>query len=116
MAGVFGEILDDLHDFVQKLAETRLAKVGLQAGRQGGAEELGAIVGQIRRHPSVTIVGAHADCLLSRLNMVGEGSREASKRRRWAEKQERDMERERRGQFLARVRGHGPGRPGRIHF
>ena len=73
VVGAFGEGSEDLHDLVQKLAESRVGAMGLRRGREGSEEELGIIVGQIRRSLSTTFVRAQSQCLLSRLNCVGQG-------------------------------------------
>ena len=115
VAGVFGEVSGDLHKYIQYLAEARLAKVGLQRGQQGGADEMGIIVGQVRRKVSTAVVRAQVDALIARLHMAGEGGVTASKRRARTERKEVEMDRERKAVFFSRVRGYGPKRHGRIH-
>ena len=45
---------------------------------------MGVIVGAVRRKLSVAAVKAQADCLLNRMNSIGQGAAAASKRRQWA--------------------------------
>ena len=80
--------------------------MGLRKGRRGGDEELGVIMGQIRRMLSTTCVRAQAQCLLMRMNYVGEGVGMAVKRRQFAAIEEASMKRERMAQWVGRVRGH----------
>ena len=105
VVGVFSEGSQDLHELVQKLAESKVNAQGLRLGREGTAEELGVVVGQIRRSLSTTSVRAQAQCFLSRMNCVGPGYGQAAKRRRLAAAVEESMRRERQAQWLGRVRG-----------
>ena len=68
VVGAFGEGSQDLHELVQKLAESKVNAMGLRMGRDSTEEEIGVVVGQIRRSLSTTAVRAQAQCLLSRLN------------------------------------------------
>ena len=105
VVGAFGEGSQDLHELVQKLAESKVNAMGLRRGREGLEEEIGVVVGQIRRSLSTTSVRAQAQCLLSRMNCVGPGYTQAAKRRRWAVNEEERMRRERQAQWVGRVRG-----------
>ena len=105
VVGAFGEGSEDLHDLVQKLAESKVAAMGLRRGREASEDELGVIVGQIRRSLSTTCVRAQAQCLLSRLNCVGHGYAQAAKRRKWAMLEEEKMKRDRQAQWIGRERG-----------
>ena len=105
VVGAFGEGSQDLHELVQKLAESKVNAMGLRRGREGVEEEIGVVVGQIRRSLSTTSVRAQAQCLLSRMNCVGPGYTQAAKRRRWAVNEEERMRRERQAQWIGRVRG-----------
>ena len=105
VVGAFGEASEDLHTLVQKLAESKVASMGLRRGREGCEEELGIVVGQIRRSLSTTFVRAQSQCLLSRLNCVGHGYTEAAKRRKWVAVEEEKMRRDRLAQWIGHVRG-----------
>ena len=85
MVGAFGEGSEDLHNLVQKLAESKVGAMGLRSGREATDEEVGIVVGQLRRSLSTTFVRAQAQCLISRLQCIGKGYTEAAKRRKWAE-------------------------------
>ena len=103
--GAFGEGSEDLHGLVQLLAESKVKAMGLFRGREGTEAELGLLVGQIRRMISTVNVRAQAQCLLTRMNSIGEGVSQAAKRRRWAVIEEEKMRKERLIQWESRVRG-----------
>ena len=63
------------------------------------------LVGQIRRMLSTVNVRAQAQCLLTRMNSIGEGVSQAAKRRKWAAIEEEKMRKERLIQWESRVRG-----------
>ena len=74
VVGAFGEASDDMHLLIQQLAESRVKTMELKRGNSGAAEEeIGIIVGQIRRAFSTTCVRAQAQCLISRMNKLGQG-------------------------------------------
>ena len=114
VVGAFSEGSQDLHELIQKLAESKVDALGLRRGREGTEEELGVVVGQIRRSLSTTFVRAQAQCLLARMNCVGPGYGQAAKRRQMAAAVEERMRRERQAQWLGRVRGQNLIRRG--HF
>ena len=105
VVGAFGEGSQDLHELVQKLAESKVGAMGLRRGRESSEEELGIVVGQIRRSLSTTAVRAQAQCLLSRLNCLGNGYAQAASRRKWAVIEEDRMRKDRQAQWLGRERG-----------
>ena len=105
VVGAFGEASEDLHTLVQRLAESKVAAMGLRSGREGTEEELGIVVGQIRRSLSTTFVRAQSQCLLSRLNCVGSGFSQAAKRRKWAAMEDEKMRRDRLAHWIDQVRG-----------
>ena len=84
-------------------------KVVVVVGQPGAAvrEELSIVVGQLRRRLSVSVIRATYTCLLTRLSLLGEGSREANKRRQWRGREEQAMRMEREAQWHRHVRGHG---------
>ena len=65
------------------MAVSRVATADLMQGYPGAEvrEEMSVVVGQLRRRLSVDVVRATASCLLTRVTMLGEGSREAARRR-----------------------------------
>ena len=90
---------------MQQIAESRANAIGLRMGRESSEAEIGVIVGQVRRSLSTTCVRAQAQCLLTRLNCLGQGYANAFKRRQWASKEEEKMKCERQAQWISRVRG-----------
>ena len=90
---------------VTTLAEQRLKYQGLQQGRAGSDQELGILVGQIRRRLSLVAIQAQVDCLLSKLHQVGPGNAQLAKRRTWAIHEDQRMARERGAQWMRRVEG-----------
>ena len=114
VVGAFGEVSEDLHEIIQKLAESRVGAIGLRRGREASEKELGAVIGQIRRSLSTTCVRAQAQCLLSRLNQVGQGVTQAANRRKWAALEEDRMRKERIAQWIGRDRGRNLVRRGQF--
>ena len=103
----FSEGSEDLHNLVHTLALQRANTVGLARGRPASEEEIGMIVGQVRRRLSVACVRANKACLLSRLSVIGEAARQAHDRRQGQSMAEEIMRREQQAQWLGRVRHHG---------
>ena len=96
---------EQVHQLVQVLAESRLRFQGLQQGRPGSDQELGVLVGQIRRRLSMAAVQAQVDCLLSKLHQLGPGNVQLAKRRTWAIKEDQRMNLERNAQWMRRIEG-----------
>ena len=96
--GAFGEVSEGVHELIQVVAQSRLRAVGLQKGRVSEKGELGVLVGRIRKQLSVAAVRTQADCLITRLGNVGEGTGAAGKRRgnviRWERRWEKEMQAE----------------------
>ena len=103
--GAWGEASTDVHNLVQTLAESRLNFQGLKSGRQRRQQELGIIVGQIRRKLSAAAVKAQVECLLSRIHQVGPGNNLLAKKREWAQLEDERMRRERGAQWLLKYEG-----------
>ena len=78
--GVWREGSEQVHQLVQSLAESRLKFQGLQPGRPGSDQELGVLVGQVRRRLSLVAIQAQVECLLSKLHQVGPGNVQLAKR------------------------------------
>ena len=76
--GAFGEASQDVHDFIQTMAESRLKFQVESEGRPGGSsnQELGLIVGQIRRTLSMAAIKAQVECLLGRIHQAGPGNKQ----------------------------------------
>ena len=109
VVGAFGEGSEDLHNLLQVMAESRVTCVDLLRGQPGAGarEELGVVVGQLRRRLSVAAVRANSNCLLTRLALVGDGARQASDRRQWRKREEHLMRKEREAQWHRQIRGYG---------
>ena len=103
--GAWGEASEGVHQLVQSLAESRLKYQGLQRGRPGSDQELGLLVGQVRRRLSLTAVKSQVDCLLAKLHQVGPGNAQLAKKRSWAILEDQRMARERGAQWMRRVEG-----------
>ena len=109
-----GEGSEDLHHLIQRLAESKVGAMGLRSGRQGTDEELGVVVGQLRRSLSTTCVRAQAQCLISRLQCIGKGFAQAAKRRKWAALEDQKMRQERQAQWVGKDRGRNLVRKGQF--
>ena len=96
--GAFAEGSEDVHHLIQQLAEQRAIALRLRRGREATDAEIGMFFGQKRRALSTTCVRAQAQCLLSRMNCLGQGYSQAAKRRQWACKEEERMRKERQAQ------------------
>ena len=107
VVGAFGEGSEHLHNLVQSLAECRVSSIGLARGQPCSENELAMAIGQVRRRLSVASIRATSNCLLTRLTLIGEGARQAAKRRGWREREELLMRHEREAQWVGRVRSHG---------
>ena len=103
--GAWGEGSEGVHQLVQTIAEARLKFQGLQKGRPGSDQELGLLVGQVRRRLSLVAVKAQVDCLLAKLHQVGPGNAQLAKKRSWAIQEDQRMARERSAQWIRRVEG-----------
>ena len=81
--GPWQEESKDIHGLLDILTDCRLTAMGLARGREGSKVERGQIISQMRRILSVTAAKAYSNCLIGRLEKVGEGHRLAAKRRAW---------------------------------
>ena len=106
--GAFAEASEDMHNLLQEMAESRVAAVDLQASQGSGErEDISVVIGQLRRRLSVATIRANINCLLTRLSLVGEGTRQAMKRRQWQKREETHMRQEKLAQWHRKIRGHG---------
>ena len=103
--GAWGEASEGVHHLVQTLAESRLKYQGLQRGRPGSDQELGVLVGQVRRRLSLVAVKAQVDCLLAKLHQVGPGNQQLTKKISWAILEDQGMAKERGAKWLRQVEG-----------
>ena len=81
VVGPWGNGSHDLHSLVRTLAETKVAARSRARGWEGSDQELGLVMGEIRRALSLDFVRAQALCLLTRLTYLGDGAGGAARRR-----------------------------------
>ena len=81
VAGQYGDISQDLHDLLKKLASTKAQHLSLLEGRPVSDSEQGLILHHLRRRLSVSIITAQSRCLLTRLNHMAPAAKEAAKKR-----------------------------------
>jgi hypothetical protein len=82
----------DIHSLLETLADSQLRANGLTIGREGSSQERAAILAGMRRQLSMTAARAYSACLLDRVSRVGEGHRQAARRRAWVKREEERME------------------------
>ena len=114
VVGPWGNGSKDLHNLVHTLAESKVAARSRARGWQGSDEELGLVMGEVRRALSLDFVRAQALCLLTRLTYLGDGAGSAARRREQATWQEEERRRVQRAHFEAHIRGRGVPRAGEI--
>ena len=103
-----------LHSLVRTLAKSKAAARSGARGWQGSDQELGLIMGEIRRALSLDFVRAQALCLLTRLTYLGDGAGAATRRREQVALEEEERRRVQQAHFEAHVRGRGVPRAGEI--
>ena len=100
VSGAWGEGSEPLHALVQTCAEARVAHLCRATGRQETKHMLGQVVGQYRRFISTCAVRA---------------AQAAAGRRQVSMRLDREMQQERRAQWMAGLQGPGRARRGRCH-
>ena len=107
--GAWGEASQDVHSLVQTLAEARVRRASTQPGNRSlfksEAAQLAGEVAFLRRRLSLTAVQSQARLLLDRLQLLGDGSREAGRRRDRAQEARRAETREKRAQHVCLLQG-----------
>ena len=83
-------------------------------GLVSGPEQLGVVIGQIRRILSCSFVRAQGLCLLSRLRQLGPGARSAAERRAAAKQGQAVRRLELEAQWSAQVQGRGLNKVGML--
>ena len=114
VVGPWGEGSKDLHSLITVIGKTMVETRGRERGWEGGAGEMGQVIGQLRRRLSSTFVKAQALCLLSRLGQLGPGAKAAAERRHDAMRAETERRREAQAHWQAHVRGRGLGKVGML--
>ena len=105
VAGQYGEISQDFHDLIKKLAVTKAKHISLLEGRPVSPSEEGLLLHHLRRRISVSIIRAQSRCLLSRLQHMAPAAKEAAKRRAFSKHRNELEERDRLYHFEALVKG-----------
>ena len=105
--GPFQEGSDDIHALLDVLADSHLRARGLARGREGSSHERSTILAGFRRRLSMVAAKAYSTCLMDRVSRIGEGHRQAAKRRAWVKREEERMEEEQRAYWHAYVRKIG---------
>ena len=112
VVGAFGEASCDLDRVITALAESRVLYLSRESGKPVTDGWRSVILAQYRRYFSVLFVKVQAACLTSRLGHLGEGARQAARRRVDLMDQEQRARREQEAYFMAYVRGRGGRRRG----
>ena len=105
VAGQYGEVSQDFHKLLAKLATSKAEHISRMEGRHISASERGLLLHQMRRRLSVSIIRAQSSCLLSRLGHYSPGAKDAAKRRAISKQREESLSQDRRAHFLAHIRG-----------
>ena len=105
--GAWQEASKDLHNLLDVLADHKVAALGLARGREATENELAQMLSGYRRTLSTTAARANSGCLLGRLAKVGEAHRGAARRRAWALRGEKRLQKERRAHWRTHVQGRG---------
>ena len=104
--GAYGEVSEDVHLLVQRIANSRLDRLDTLPGRRdrrrSRAAQLSALVADVRRQLSICSVKQQARLLLDRLCLIGDGASEAGRRRDWATQLEGKPGRRRQAQEVSR--------------
>ena len=96
------------------MADNKVAARSRARGWQGSEEELGLVMGEIRRALSLDFIRAQALCLLTRLTYLGDGAGSAAQRREQVTWQEEERRRVQHAHYEAHIRGRGVPRTGEI--
>ena len=105
VAGQYGDISQDFHDLLKKLASTKAQHLSLLEGRPVSDSEQGLILHHLRRRLSVSIITAQSRCLLTRLNHMAPAAKEAAKKRAFSKHRQQTEENDRLYHFEAYVKG-----------
>ena len=81
--GSFQEASKDLHHLLECLADSKLRARGLARGREGEEWGRSLILTDFRRELSLVAAKAVSGCLLGKVSKLGDGHRQAAKRRVW---------------------------------
>ena len=114
--GAWGESSEEVHGMVQRLAEAKVTRAATLPGHhplfQSRAAQLSSQVAYMRRKLSFTAVQSQARLLLDCLQLLGDGSNEAARRRDRVMETRRAEARERRAQHVCLLQGRAIRRSG----
>ena len=114
--GTWGEVSQEVHGLVLRLAKSRLEILDQQPGRKGPAKSkvarMAALVSWVRRQLSFLAVQQQQRLLLGRLQLLGDGAKEAAGRRDWSVRMEEVARRERQAQAVCQRQGQAIRRSG----
>ena len=105
--GTFQEGSKDLHFLLDHIADSKIRAMGLARGREGTEFERSLIMMNLRRELSTAGAKAQSACLIGRVARMGEGHRQAAKRRAWVLREEEIRDEASRAHWLANIRGRG---------
>ena len=115
VAGQYGEISQDFHKLLQKLALSKASHISLLEGRPVSDSEQGLILHHLRRRLSVSIITAQSRCLLTRLHHMAPGAKEAAKKRAFSKHREELAQKDRLYHHEAYIRGRRLHNLGLLH-
>ena len=105
VVGSFQEASKDLHHLLECLADSKLRARGLARGREGDEWERSLIMTDFRRELSLVAAKAVSACLLGKVSKLGDGHRQAAKRRAWAKHENEKREAASRAHWAANLLG-----------
>ena len=114
VVGSFQEVSKDLHHLLECLADSKLKARGLARGREGDEWERSLILHEFRRELSLVAAKAVSACLLGKVSKLGDGHRQAARRRAWAKHESERREAALKAHWAANVQGRGLHRKGRF--
>ena len=115
VAGQYGEVSQDFHKLLQKLAQSKASHISLLEGRPVSDSEQGLILHHLRRRLSVSIITAQSRCLLTRLHHMAPGAKEAAKKRSFSKHKEELAQKDRLYHHEAYIRGRRLHNLGLLH-
>ena len=107
VVGSFQEGSKDLHHLLDHIADSKMRALGLARGRDSTDHERSIFLMNLRRELSTAAAKANSACLLGRLSKIGEGHRQAAKRRVWVRREQEMREEADRAPWRANIRGRG---------
>ena len=113
MFGAWSEASPDIHSLISELVVSRIKHeeelVGNRGrGRRRGMSEkaaMASLTGQVRRTLSLTVVKSQARLLLDRVEVLGSGVVEATRRRKWVAQEGWRLQKEQKAHMLSLKQG-----------